>query len=189
MRHSLAVAAAAALVAALPLSAGAVTIAGNLVDTDLTAGSGADNTYDVLIGSYSLSAQFTSADSPGEMEFGFVNNSANAVNMQSVTTVAQLAGTFSGGATSSLTGTPDRTTDEGLSEAFLRNFTIGAGETVFLKFAWGDPGSIGTTGAGPALAIQVNQVPLPASVLMLLGALSGLGYVGFASRRRGATAA
>lgn len=189
MRKSLALTAAAALVAALPLSAGAVTFAGNLVDNDLTPGSGADNIYDVLVGSYSATAQFDIADSAGEWEFGFVNNSGSAVTVKSITTVSQLAGSFLGGATSFVTGTSSHTTPQGNSEAHSRSFTINPGDTVFLKFAYGDPGSIGPSGAGPALTVQVNAVPLPASVLMLLGALGGLGYVGFASRRRGAVAA
>jgi hypothetical protein len=169
---------AAAIAAALPMAAGAVTV---------TDGINFGTTND-LPGNYFSVVSFANGEAGDTLTWSFQNTSATA---QAVTVasaaIEQLPNLafFEGGTTTSLNGDV-RVTGEGLPDGFLLNTIIAPGGVADLVFTYGDvfetPGNPGNNVVFSFnIASEATVIPLPASVFMLLAALGGLGVVG---RRR-----
>lgn len=167
-------AAAFAMLMAAPMTAEAVVFSpsNNIADGD---------TVDIASGPYFFQADFTGADNAGTFTFTFQNNSTtDIVGAVSIATVLQgvtaAVGQFTGGVDFSF-GADTASVAQGAS-ASMTLFTLIAanGGTEDLVIAFGDP-----VGLKADIDFNVSQVPLPASALLFISALGGLGFVG---RRR-----
>jgi hypothetical protein len=174
--RSLALAAALA-VAAVPYTASAVAFSDM---NNIAPGA----TVDVAGGPYFFDSNFTDTDAAGIFDFTFTNNSLGvaAVTM-SEGTVLQNTLDFLGGVTAVwLNGGASAIIAEGATMGWSLTSLIQAGSSDTLRISFGDPRANVVRGRGDIdFDILVQPIPLPASALMLLGALGGLGVI---SRRR-----
>lgn len=160
---------AAAAIATLPLTAGAVSTSGNVSP---------GGTYDVFAKPYVFGAQFVESDVAGTYSFFFENTSATEQTVAlSVATVNQFSDVFLGGITFTwVSGGDTHSVTQGVDDKFMLSTLLGANETDELRISWGDPQ--GGDDYGPQFDFQLKAVPLPAPILLLMGALGGLGFVG-----------
>ena len=172
----LALAAALALLA-VPYTASAVVFSDM---NNITPGA----TVDVSGGPYFFDSNFTGADVAGTFEFTFTNNNLGVAAVTiSEGTVLQNTLDFLGGVTAVwLNGGASAIIPEGATMGWSLKSVIAAGGSDTLRISFGDPTAVVARGRGDIdFDILVQPIPLPASALMLLGALSGLGVI---SRRR-----
>lgn len=161
----------------VPLTAEAVTVVDGV----------SPGTYSVP-GNYSSTVMFTNGDPANSLTWTFENTgSANQVIAVAFATVLQAGGNafFTDGATFSLGGN-SFPISQGQAAAFNDvTATVAPGASIDLVFNYGTvfekPGQDVTFDYD----LTATAIPLPASVLMLLGALGGLGVL---SRRRTASA-
>ena len=175
--RSLALAAALAL-AAVPYTASAVSFSSM---NNIAPGA----TVDLAAGPFFFDSNFTDADVAGIFDFTFTNNSLEVAAVTvSEGTVLQNSLNFLGGVTAVwLNGGASAIIPEGATMGWSLTSVIAAGGSDTLRLSFGDPKATVARGRGDIdFDILVQPVPLPASALMLLGALSGLGVL--ARRRR-----
>ena len=185
----LCVAAATAMGLASLVPAHAVTITGNITDTNLSDTTTDGSSYEIANGPYDFNAYFVGADNAGQANFKFTNSSANPVTVAvDFETVNEGVAHFANGVTTSwVYGGETHTTsgNTGTVDSFVLDSIIAPGGFDILKIAYGDPNQ--NHGVGPNFTLQVINAPLP-----LPGALplfvSGLGALGFAGWRKRNTA-
>ncbi|WP_424967769.1 hypothetical protein [Dinoroseobacter sp. S375] len=173
----------AALGLALPGAASALTESGNIQSGD---------TVDLLASGYSYNAVFTDADLGGTLTFTFENTSmSNAAFALKSTTINQItlgsnSAMFMGGVTTTF-GSDVAMTAEAKSDDIDFTAVVGAGESITLTYAYGDPEIVGS-GIAPEIDFlilaEIVPIPLPAGGLLLGGALLGAGAL--RSRRKAA---
>lgn len=167
-------AAAFAMVLAAPTTSEAVVFSpsNNIADGD---------TVDIASGPYFFQSDFTGADTAGTFTFTFQNNNAtDIVGAVSIATVLQgitpMVGQFTGGVNFTF-GADMGFVAQGASASLTLFSLIAAnGGTADLVIAFGDP-----VGLKADIDFNVSQVPLPASALLFVSALGGIGLIG---RRR-----
>lgn len=170
----------ATAVVAFPVTASAVTFdsSNNIAPGDTSTLSGAPYFFD---------ASFDNDDDAGVYDFTFTNSMLGVAAVTiSQGTVLQNTLDFVGGVTVSWLGAGmSEFIPEGAGpEGFTLTTLIEQGATDTLRVAFGDPTETTPGGRGDIdFSIKVEPIPLPASVLMLVGALGGLAFIG---RRRSA---
>ncbi len=189
-RFLCAVAAAAAMGVASTMPAAAVTVFGNITDTNLSDTTTDGSSYDVLSGPYSFNAFFVGPDGAGQANFKFTNSSASpiviAVNFE---TVNQGTAAFAGGVTSSwLAGESHSTPGTvGTVDSFIIKSIIAPGGFDVLKIVYGNPG--GNTVTGPNFTLQISALPLPGALPLFVSGLGALGFVGWRRHKKAKLAA
>jgi hypothetical protein len=163
----------AAAVATVPFTASAVTInAGSILP---------GSTNDVSAGPYLFSATFVDGDAAGIFDFEFTNTTLGlAAITLSEGTVLQNTLNFAGGVLVQwLNAGTSAFIPEGDTDGYDLTAIIPAGGSDTIRLTFGDPTAATPGGSGDIdFDILVTAIPLPASVLMLAGALGGLALLG-----------
>lgn len=166
----------AATVAAVPVTASAVTINPG----SISPGSSTDVSATPVF----FSATFVDSDVADVYDFEFTNDSLGVAAITlSEGTVLQNSLDFLGGVTVEWLGAGTSAfIPEGATDGYSLSSIIAAGGSDTLRLTFGDPSAVRSGGMGDIdFDIVVTAIPLPASVLMLVGALGGLAFIG---RRR-----
>lgn len=161
------------LVAVMPVSANAFSQGGNISVGD---------TVDILDGPFVFDSLFGPAAEGGAIwTFTFENNTASdIISAVNITTVNQLTGAFAGGVDFNFGGDM-QSVGEGDSATLNFFALIPAMDSITFTVDYGDFAPKQGANGFADIDFQVQAVPLPASILMLLGAVGGLGMLG---RRR-----
>jgi hypothetical protein len=167
----------AAAVAAVPLAASATTVTtfGNQTSIFFTNENSDQNigNFDLAVEPVGVNALFTANNVSGSLTFGvFSSNGAPAANGSVDINMVRDNETFMG----TFDGQP--LTFEGVGGDFVATFGTAFDDAsdmaeFYLQFSGFD--------AGDQFQVNVSAVPLPASILMLMGALGGMAFLG---RRR-----
>jgi|SRR6185312_1746378 len=178
-----------AWVAATP--ANAVTVFGNITDTNLNDTVTDGSSYDVANGPYAFNAFFTGPDGAGQANFKFTNSSSAPVAVAvDFETVNEGSAAFAGGVTSSwLSGQSHSTPGSlGTVDSFVIQTVIAPGGFDIMRVVFGNPG--GNTITGPNFTLQVvATTPLPGALPLLASSLSVLGFAGWRKRNKAKAAA
>jgi hypothetical protein len=171
--------AAAAVIAAVPMSAGAVTVIDDGDSVNVSAGD-----------EFIWGIDGTGAAGMETVTFSAVSDPL--ISTATATIGSIVLSTFSPVSLAWIALGPDQAPGGG--DDFLVSSTLVSVPTTSLSTTFTAPGQLvqqlivgfGQSDANSAFDVEVSAVPLPASVLMLLGALGGLGFVG--RRKRAAVA-
>ena len=154
-----------------PLTASAVTL-----DPSNSLSDG--GTYDIFNGPYFFGATFDKNDSAGSYSFTFSNNSTSSLAMAvSIGTILQSTLQFLGGVTVFWqSGESAFIPDNRPTDAFNLSTLIAAGASDVLTLQFGDPSGARNGSANIDLTVDGTPapVPVPASGLLLIGALGGM---------------
>jgi hypothetical protein len=166
----------AAALATVPFTASAVTFDAdnNIAPGDVVPISGSPYFFD---------ATFTDSDVSDTFSFTFTNdNPSSQAVVLTAGTVLQQTLEFLGGVTARFVGGEEVSISEGdVTETFELSSVIAPNGETTLEILFGDPTAITTNGAGNidfSVVGSTQVIPLPASVLMLVGALGGLAFIG-----------
>lgn len=186
MSKFLTTAAAAALLATLPMTASAFVASGSLSDGLGGINSGA--TFTLSTGAFDLSlTDFVDGDIGGTFTFDFLNDTGSAVQVTLAEgTVAQTSGdSFTGGVSLSFQNGGSDSVAQGETAVLGPLFvSIAANATETLSLTFGDV-VLGAPGNSVGLDIDfsVAPVPLPAPLALLLAGVAGLGFAGYRKSR------